>query len=155
MLLTAVKGNRDAADFLATIVAVLHFWDDLIDKDQQLTDKDINDAFWKALIVLPRNNFYREHFHLLNPLLMAAIHNWSAATKLEREGDSGDKHIAFILRSSYVDLITQSALLVGGPEWAEEVTPTIRRFTHSEGYEGYLKNLAEEESRRTGHATQA
>lgn len=147
-LMTAVKGNQEAAEFLHGLIGVLHVWDDLIDKDTALADAEINQAFWFVLVGLPRNTFYRQHFDLLNPLLMVAIQNWYAANKMERNGDAADRRIAFVLRSSYVDLVTQSALIAGGLEWAEKVTPDIRRFAHSEGYAQYLINLKQEIEKR-------
>ena len=105
------------------------------------------------LVDLPRNQFYSDNFYLLNPILMVAIQNWHAANKLERNGGDDDKRIAFILRSSYVDLITQSALITGGAAWADTITPEIRRFAHQEGYPGYLESLrVETEAREAGHA---
>lgn len=148
----AVCGHPGAIALLEGIVKALHLWDDLIDADKPLSDDDVNRAFWFMLIDLPRNQFYSDNFYLLNPILMVAIQNWHAANKMERHGDDDDKRIAFILRSSYVDLITQSALITGGAAWAETITPEIRRFTHSEGYPAYLENLRiETEARGARH----
>lgn len=156
ILSSAVQEDRCATAFLEGVVTALHVWDDLIDLDKTPVPEEINDAFWFLLVDLPRNRFYMDHFDLLNPVLMVAITNWHAANHLEREGDdNADKAIAFILRSAYVDLITQCALIVGGTEWANRVTPAIRRFAHSEGYQQYRVNLtAEVEAREGGHAKQ-
>lgn len=141
LFMTVSKGNQAAAQFLSTVVSVLHTWDDLIDRDKPVSPEEINAAFVSALIDLPRNQFYVRHFDLLNPLLLSAINNWMVANQLESTLDMEDKRIAFISRSSYVDLITQVAFLLGGADWVNEIGPQIRRFTHSEGWEGYLKNL--------------
>lgn len=141
--LELMRGNRAAADFIELIVEVLHFWDDLIDRDKPLTDADINDKMFKLLVTLPRNTFYISNFTILNPVLVNAITNWHVANRLERT-DAPDDYklrIAYIVRSSYVDLITQSALIVGGPEWAVQVGEQIRLYAHQETYEGYRENL--------------
>ena len=148
VLVKAIKGNVDAANFLNGVIGVLHVWDDLIDKDTNLSDLEINQAFWYLFVGLPREPFYKQNFDLLNPILMVAIQNWFAANVMERGDDQADKRIAFILRSSYVDLITQSALIVGGLEWSVQVAPDIRRFAHAEGYGNYLINLQDEKDKR-------
>ena len=142
--LALVKGNEAAATFIQHIVDVLHFWDDLVDRDHVVPDEEINRAMMIALITLPRNPFYVQNFPVLNTILMNAITNWQVATRFERVGDDYEKRIAYILRSSYVDIITTSANIVGGPEWAILVGEKIRRFAHGETYDGYIVNLENE-----------
>ena len=149
---TVCMGDRDAARFLLTIVGVLHTWDDLIDLDHDVTPAEINAAFFAALVELPRNRFYAENFGILNPVLLSAINNWHVANLLESTDSEADKRIAFISRSSYIDLITTVAFLIGGDEWVREVGPEIRRFAHSEGWEGYLANLKAEQAARSARA---
>ncbi|GJH00209.1 hypothetical protein [Paraburkholderia terrae] len=146
--LALMKGNRAAADFVELIVRVLHFWDDLIDRDKPLDDAAINSAMLEALVTLPRNAFYRAHFDTLNTVLMNSITNWHVATKLERSGDEYRERIAYILRSSYVDLITTAAQIVGGPTYAIEVGEGVRLYAHKETWGGYLMNLRNETKAR-------
>jgi hypothetical protein len=136
------KGNTDAIRFLEDITDILHLWDDLIDRDKPLTDGQINAVMWKALVDLPRNPFYAANFHTLNILLMAAIVNWEVATKMERErGGQDDLHIAYILRSSYIDLVLGVAVILGGREHAVEMMLPARRLWHNEGFEGFCQAL--------------
>ncbi|TVU87428.1 hypothetical protein [Vreelandella titanicae] len=148
-LLRWMKGDKLAVEYIEIICDIAHKWDDLIDKDKALNDEEINKLFFDVLIKLPRNTFYRKNFEHLNSVLMNAISNWQIATQMEREGGDYEKSIAFILRSSYVDLITQAALLCGGNQWASKVGSEARAITHSETYEGYLKNLDLEKNART------
>ncbi len=136
-------GNADAAAFLTTIVEVLHFWDDLIDDDRALSNTEINERMWQALVLLPRNRFYREHLNDLSPILAQAVLNWMTANTMENKVGGGglDLPIAFIIRSSYVDLISQVALICGGFQWAQQITLAARRSAHGETYPGYLANL--------------
>ena len=134
-LLRWMKGDKLAVEYIEIICDVAHKWDDLIDKDKVLSDDDINKLFFDILIKLPRNTFYRKNFEHMNSVLMNAISNWQVATQLEREGGDYETSIAFILRSSYVDLITQ-------------VGKEVRKITHNETYEGYLTNLATEKNAR-------
>lgn len=144
-----LKNDTSAIDYVEMMCNIAHVWDDLIDKDKDLSDEDISKAFFDALIRLPRNAFYRKHFDHLNSVLMNALSNWQVATRLERTGGAYETSIAFVLRSSYVDLVTQTALLVGGQKWACDVGEEVRRLTHGETYEGYLESLAKEASARS------
>jgi hypothetical protein len=144
LLLQLVCGHADAAEFCTLWCEVMHIWDDLIDKDKEVTDELINKVFWKALVELPQNPFYAAHFHLLNPVMMTAIQNWHAATDMEATDSDADKEIAFITRSNYGDVVIQAAYLTGGYEWARHVTLLIRREFHREGYAGYRRNLVKQ-----------
>lgn len=120
-----LKNHAPAVNFFLILRSVLHFWDDLIDKDRPITDQDINGVMWNALVELPRNPFYRQHFDTLNPMLVNAIANWQAATEFERTGGAKRLQIAFIARSDYLNLLLHSAYLVGGRDWMMQVTPLV------------------------------
>lgn len=147
-LLRWMKGNKEAVEFIDLACDIAHVWDDLVDQDKELEVDDINRIFFNSLVRLPRNPFYRKNFDHLNSVMMNSISNWQIATKLEREGGDYETSIAFVLRSSYVDLITQAAMLCGGGKWACKVGEEARRLTHEETYEGYLKNLDKEKRDR-------
>jgi hypothetical protein len=144
-------GNQDAIRFLDDITEVLHFWDDLIDRDHDLMDAKINKIMWTALVTLPRNPFYVQHFVSLNAVLVTAIINWQVATDFERKPYSdNDEVIAFIIRSSYIDLMTLVAVLCGGQDHAATIMREARELWHDEGLAGYRQNLALEKTSREG-----
>lgn len=145
------KGDASAAEFLLAVTTIAHVWDDLIDQDRDVRPEDVDNAFMHALVGLPRNAFYARHFDLLHPVLISAVNNWQVANQLEKMDSAGDLRIAFILRSSYVDLVTQTAFILGGPDWVRSVGPEIRRFAHAEGWEKYLSNLDAERAARAQH----
>lgn len=136
-----LKGHRDAVAFAVILCSILHLWDDLEDRDKLVDREDVNQAMYAALVVLPRNAFYQANFAELNALLDSSILNWHAANEMERNGDAEDRHISFIIRSAYCNIVIAAARIVGGYEWARSVTPMLRRFWHKEGFEGYLRNL--------------
>ena len=143
-----MRGHVSATAFLDMICSILHLWDDLHDKDKAIADEQVDRAFWDALIELPRNAFYVQNFAALNTVLSVAIQNWHAANDMEDSTSDDDKEIAFIIRSAYVDLVILSATIIGGYDWAREVTPEIRRFWHNETLAGYKANLAKEQLER-------
>jgi hypothetical protein len=139
-----LKGDAEAVQFAVRIFRAAHIWDDLVDKDKPVTDEELYAVFWDLLINLPADRFYQKHFSLLSSTLMNAMMNWRVANTLEREGSEKDKSIAFVLRGAYVDILTVSALIVGGVDWVKEVGPAIRRWAHEETFDQYLNNFAKE-----------
>ncbi len=138
------KGNPEAIACLEALFDVLHFWDDLIDGDQPVDAAYINSSMWMALVTLPENKFWQVNFYALQPILKQAIFNWHAANRMELEDDELGKHVAFILRSTYVDLATACAQIIGGPAWAGEVAYVVRKETSKEGFDGFLAALQNE-----------
>lgn len=150
VVVEALKGDVSALEFVRMIALILHAWDDAIDRDSPLTDADINRAFTLALVNLPRNSFYRKHFEDLNPILVSAILNWRIATNIERSDEQYEKDLqfAYVIRSTYVDLLVHSAVLIGGIEHGVKYGVWIRRWAHDEGFDGFMKNLAAERAAR-------
>ena len=147
-LLGLMRGNVPATQFLAQMVKVLHLWDDLIDKDKEVLNGDVHEAFQTMLITLPNNEFYVRNIGHLQPILVNAIINWKIANQFELLADEYRLRIAYILRSSYCDLITQSAMVIGGWDYAVLVGMEVRMNAHNETWEGYLENLAAEKAAR-------
>lgn len=143
-----LQGRQDALAFIFTVTDILHVWDDLIDRDKPVSPEAVHRAFTSALIRLPRDPFYIAHFGLLNPILEMAILNWHISNTYEAGDDEYEHHISYILRSSYSDLATMCARIVGGEAWARQVGPEIHRHWHGEGWAGYRASLAKEKEAR-------
>ena len=135
-----LRGNKDAVRFCIDVTFIAHVWDDLIDKDKERTNEEISNAFKTALIDIPSNPFYLAYINDLRPLMMNTILQWQDANKLEASGNSHDKHMAFMLRASFIQLFVYCAFLCGGGGWAETIGPEIRRF-YQEDLFIYLKEL--------------
>lgn len=151
LALQATCGHAAASQFLVTIASILHTWDDLIDRDGPVTDEAIHDAFVKALLVLPSNTFYRQHCDQITPLLTVAIQNWWAANAAERgQLRALPLEAAFVIRSTYVDLVTFTATICGGMAHGAEVAQRVRALAHREGMSRYLQNLSLERKAREG-----
>lgn len=144
----ALKGNEDAVSCFMLLRDVLHFWDDLIDKDREITDEQINRSMFKAIVSLPSNPFFRQYQDYLLPTLVNAIGNWHAANKFEKTDDGKLLEVAFVIRSDYANLLIQSAYIVGGHDWMVYVTPLIRSMWTSENFSAYMANLQEERAAR-------
>ncbi|MGZ5165754.1 MAG: hypothetical protein ACXWCQ_35110 [Burkholderiales bacterium] len=121
-----LRGHDDAIAFIQLIHEIAEIWDDLIDKDNPVSDSAIDGAFYRALVTLPRNGFYRQHFALLSPILEAAILDWFAANDLERRRAGDDLRTAYVLRCGAQALTVMAARIIGGVEWARRVNLELR-----------------------------
>jgi hypothetical protein len=139
-----LKGHQEAYTLVLTLFEIAHTCDDLTDRDKTVETSAVQQAFWQALIDLPRNRFYVEHFALLNGAVQTAFLNWQVANCLEVRADPNAKEIAFILRSSYIDLVTLCAWILGGNEWAIQVGVEARLHASQEGFAVYQERLTQE-----------
>ena len=140
-ILAWMKGNRDAAMFVQQFFFVCHLWDDLVDKDRERSEADINAAFQIALLDMQENPFYSRHIASLNPIIRCAVNDWYAANELERSGDDHDKDISYTLCCSILSVISHAAYLVGGPAWIAKVGPEIRRYGQEHTLEDYKRGV--------------
>jgi hypothetical protein len=63
-----LKNDRDAVKFVVDFAGVCRVWDDLYDKDREVTKYDLNLAFWRSLVEIPTNPFYIQNQFQLVPL---------------------------------------------------------------------------------------
>lgn len=141
-MLYAFKGNQAAVAFVLMLVRVADVWDNLIDKDAPVSDKDINDAFCILALEMPKNAFYRDHVDELLPVLETGILNWMAANALERNCDSGRSiEIAHVIRYGIADVALLVASICGGREWAEDVVPELRLRSQKSDLNEYINSL--------------
>jgi len=133
------KGDPDAIEFFMTLWRITQTWDDLIDKDTECADQDINDAFRMALIELPVNRFYAINQHILTPLILNMILEWQDANVLEQDSEH-DRHMAWMLRAGILEIIPMCAYIIGGADWAREQGPEMRRI-YQEKLEDFMKEM--------------
>jgi hypothetical protein len=135
----AFMGNRHAADFVLMLARISHVWDDLIDRDKPVSNETINRTFFDALIELPANPFYREHYATLRPLMAIGAMNYEIANTYEALGGEERLALAHVLRYSIADIATAVALITGGPDWARKIGPELRQRSQKDTLQHYLK----------------
>lgn len=140
---SVLQGNLPAVGFCQTLFSISQTLDDLIDGDRKVAQSSVISAFWKALIELPGNPFYREHEPYLRPLMAGALQDWRDSVVLERSDSEHNRTLAFVLRDQLTSVVVQCAYLVGGESWMESVGPQIRGYFHDEPLSDYLNNLQE------------
>ena len=142
----AARDDVDAAAYLKVVTDAAHVLDDLVDLDRRARPCDVLEALYAGLVGIPANPFYRAHRDVLDAVQAVAWANWHVATALER--DNAHLHVAYIIRSSYIDLVVHVAAIVGGPEWAAIVARRIRIINQDETFEQYLDGLTRESNLR-------
>lgn len=133
------KGDRDAVSFALMIIDLADVWDDLVDKDVEVSEGDINRAMVVALSGIPRNPFYRRHQDELLPLMESGIFGWLAANELVKRGGQKELEIANVLRHSAADLFVHMARLIGGIGWAATVAPDIHLLAQDDTFSEFVK----------------
>lgn len=122
------KGNASAMRFCADVVEVSHVWDDLVDCDKPVSSSRADQAFRKAMLEIPTNDFYRANFTFLHPVMVMVWAQWSAANGMEAHPFHGDLEKSYMLRASLYQLFHACAVLCGGLDWAAQVGPEIYRL---------------------------
>ena len=107
------QGHPEAMQFCLNILYIAHLWDDLIDKDKNRSDAEINSGFEILLLGIPSNPFYRAHQGSLLPMIHVAIACWYESNKRQK-GTEDEKFYAFYLRNQLLSVVYFACLVVGG-----------------------------------------
>jgi len=139
------RGDPWAVRLLLDLGAITQVWDDAVDGDKTLTREAVDGAFIRALTALPRNPFWLRHQADLLPLLEAWIVDWQTATDIERTAADGMPNpllrVAWLIRDSSAAIIIKCAAIIGGWEWAREVSLQVREHLHDEPFEDYVAGI--------------
>ena len=118
-------GNQDALNTFRMFVDLSHLWDDLVDKDKEATEDDINNAFLICLVYLPANPFYRSIQEQILPMWLTVVSAYQTANKFERDKDVHGIEIAHGLRYAAGNIVAYMMYVCVGPEKAKEFLPDM------------------------------
>jgi len=132
------KGNESAKSLSFQLIEVSQAWDDLYDKDKEVTGDQVNRVFLLSIIEMQENPLWSGcgmAHHVLNVYL-----RWRDASKIEENAPSDDDlNKCYMIRAGMYDLFVLLAYYLHGDEWAMTVGPLVRRF-----YGETLKEYKEE-----------
>jgi hypothetical protein len=140
-------GNQDALNVFRMFVDLSHLWDDLVDKDKEATEDDINNAFLICLVYLPANPFYRSIQEQILPMWLTVVSAYQAANKFERDKDAHGIEIAHGLRYAAGNIVAYMVHICVGPEKAKEFIPDMWKNVFFERYEDYRKEHLDVDSK--------
>ena len=132
-------GNQDALVMFQMIVDLAQAWDDLVDRDKEVDEPTINNAFLVALVYLPMNPFYQRIQYAVAPMWITVVSAFEAANKFEREKDSHGLEIAHTLRYTGAQIIAYAIHVCVGQEKAREYIPVMWKRIADERFDEYRK----------------
>ena len=120
-------GNSNAIVFCLDMIKAIHLWDDLIDKDNELKDEEINEVFTFLMVDMPMNPFYAVNQRDIAPMMQNIILKWHTANVFEKEKEVNDVDKAYMLRAELYQLFVLCATLIGGRQWGRDMSVSIWR----------------------------
>lgn len=136
------QGNRDAIRICSLLRNITHVWDDLIDKDKEVTPAMINGAFWAAVVELPTIPLWQKLAPVLVPVLKNGILGWFAANELERDTSNPlAREVSHVCRFDVGDFVLLLAEAIGGPAWAAQHAAELKLIVRDEPFSEYVRGL--------------
>ena len=132
-----LKENQDAIALVNAFSRISQIWDDLHDGDNPVSTELVDYMMMTALVQIPTNNFYRQHYNNLMPVIEHCLMTWLDANTLEAVGDERDLQVSYIIRSVTTDLIIHVAGIVGGIQWRRQAALAIRRAIYHDNESFY------------------
>lgn len=133
------KGDQTAVDLYETVRVIAHTWDDLVDKDTEVTTEAVHQMMQMALVTLPLNPFFQKFSSTLYPVLVVAVVSYIASNKLEKKGDDHSLELAHFLRYAIYMLPLMSMVLTGGLDHGVEMLEKSASRMIRERFEEFYK----------------
>ena len=134
-------GNQDAVNMYQMFVDLAHTWDDLVDKDKEISEDQTNNAFLICLVYLPSNPFYQRIQAAILPMWVSVVSAYQVANKFEKDKDSHGVEIAHTLRYAAGHIIAYAVHVCVGPEKAKEVMPAVWKDIVHERFDAYKSEV--------------
>ena len=132
-------GNADALQLFRMLVDLAHTWDDLVDKDKDLPESEINNAFLICLVYMQANPFYRQIQEQVWPMWLTVVSAYETANTYERNKDEHGVEIAHGLRYAAGHIVAYMVHVCVGPEKAKEFLPEVWKHVMVERFDEYRK----------------
>jgi len=132
-------GNEDALNLFRMIIDLAHTWDDLIDKDKNISDIEIHNSFLICLVYMQANPFYRKIQEQVWPMWLTVVSAYETANKFERDKDPHGLEISHGLRYAGGHIIAYIIHTCVGAEKAKEFLPEVWKIIINERFEEYRK----------------
>ena len=127
-------GNIEAQDFLLAVGDYVELWDDLIDKDAEITEQRIHASLSNG-ILMAFNPFVRTNSEFIRAFIVQMINSYLDSEKLKKSNKKEIRNIAFHIRNHPLELYQAVAFCCGGWSHLREMSPRIREFFAFETFE--------------------
>jgi hypothetical protein len=132
-------GNQDALNMYRMLIDLAHTWDDLVDKDKDIPEQHINNAFLIALVYMPANPFYQKIQQHVMPMWLTVLSAYEVANKFERDKDEHGVEIAHNLRYAAGHIVSYMVHVCVGYEKAKDIMPEVWKAMVFERFDDYRK----------------
>jgi hypothetical protein len=132
-------GDEYALEMAHILEELSHTWDDLVDKDKDVSTDNINRAFMHCLVYLPANPFYRKIQDAVLPMWVTVISAYEAANHFEKTKDPHGIEIAHGLRYAAGNILAYAIHVCVGADKAKEYVPAMWKEVFFERFDEYRK----------------
>ena len=132
-------GDCDALNMYKMFIDLSHTWDDLVDKDEEVSEDAINNAFLICLVYLPSNSFYQRIQREIMPMWIAVVSAFQTANQFERNKDEHGLEISHNLRYAAGHILAYAVCVCVGQDKAKEILPDLWKDIVFERYDEYRK----------------
>ncbi len=132
-------GNHDAMMMYKMIAELSHTWDDLVDKDNDVSSENINRAFMMPLFYLQNNAFYRSIQDQILPFWMMVYSGYEVANHFEKTKNEHGLEIAHNLRYAAGHIVSYAVISCLGYKEAAKVLPDVWLEIVYERFDDYKK----------------
>jgi len=126
VVILCANGNEDAHSYLSNIAYVSRIFDDLIDKDADVSDEQICRAFYILLAELWLNPFFAKHAQLLIPLHIASFNAFMDSNMWAESEDRLKRIYAHVIKDFINELLGMVAFLTGGYDHMRSVSLKVK-----------------------------
>jgi len=130
-------GDKHALEACNMLIRVANTWDDLIDKDKEVPNEKINEAFKLCAIYLPMNPFYRRIQNEVLPMLITVTSAFDVANHYEQQKDEHGLEIAHNLRYALGHVFAYAIHVCVGPYKAAEYLPLMWKVITPDRFADY------------------
>ena len=133
------KGNKQASELAYMLLSIAHTWDDLVDKDKEVSAEQANTVFVDCLFNLQAHPLWGID---LQSNLLCVYFRWQSANSIEADKNSTDNDLAmaWMLRASLYDLFILTAAKLYGISWAVEIAPVVHRY-YGEPLQNFIQEI--------------
>lgn len=135
--------NPDAVRFFLDLSHFVEIFDDLVDQDAPVSQKDLAHAVFSTLYHIPANPFFNAHRTTLLPIIFNSTNAWLDSNELA-SGDETEKALAYTLKGLGIDVLLACISITRGVDYLRSVSADIRRaFMAHQSFADYCKETAD------------
>ena len=135
------NNNQEAYEVALILIRTCNIWDDLIDKDNPVTNAEIHYSYISILHDLQRNPFYKNYESELFSTITSSILSYLCANEYEETEDEHGLELGHMLRYGPVLSVCYIIYLCNGFEKATTLYPIVIKGLCSERFNDYKTEI--------------